>query len=163
MKTIFLFRHGKSDWDASYGTDHERPLAKRGIGAARKMGKWLQSTGQVPDHLFSSSAVRARTTLALAKEAGDWEGAIHIASELYEATVYAYIDVARQTPEEAESVILTGHEPTCSMTSSVPTGGSNLRFPTAAMARIDVNINSWKELGNRTGQLVWFVPPKFLK
>ena len=162
MKTIILFRHGKSDWDANYGQDHERPLARRGIKAASKMGMWLRSTAQVPDHLFSSSAVRARTTLALAKAAGEWPGDIHIVNELYDATVEAYLHGARQTPETAESVILTGHEPTCSMTTSMLSGGGMIQFPTATMARIDLDIDSWEDVGNRTGRLVWLVSPKSL-
>lgn len=162
MKTIILFRHGKSNWDAAYGADHERPLAKRGIKAARRMGMWLKETNQVPEYLVSSSAVRARTTLQLAKEAGEWAGDIHIASELYDASVYDYLDVARNTPDEADSVILTGHEPTCSMTTSVLSGGGVVRFTTATMARIDIDIDSWQALGNHPGQLIWFVTPKIL-
>ena len=41
MKTIILFRHGKSDWNAHFENDHERPINKRGIKAAKKMGKKL--------------------------------------------------------------------------------------------------------------------------
>ncbi len=160
MKTIFLLRHGKSDWDADYGADHERPLAKRGIKAAKAMGKWLRSIDQVPAFLVSSSAVRARTTLQLAKEAGQWGGDIHIVSDLYDASVYDYVAVARQTPEQFDSVILTGHEPTCSMTTSLLVGGAAVRFPTATMARIDLHIDSWQEVGERTGQLIWIVPAR---
>ena len=38
-KVIILYRHGKSDWGAAYGSDHDRPLAKRGINSAKIMGK----------------------------------------------------------------------------------------------------------------------------
>ncbi|MEM8487910.1 MAG: histidine phosphatase family protein [Bacteroidota bacterium] len=162
MKTIILFRHGKSDWNADYGQDHERPLAPRGIKAAGAMGKWLRDTGQIPDHHVSSSAVRARTTLQLAKEAGAWGGETHIVPALYESSVADYIEVARQTPDTADSVILTGHEPTSSGTTRALSGGAIVRFPTATMARIDVDIASWKELGRYPGQLIWFMPPKFL-
>ena len=41
MKSVILFRHGKSDWGANYDHDHERPLSKRGIRDAKKMGKFL--------------------------------------------------------------------------------------------------------------------------
>lgn len=162
MKTIILFRHGKSDWNANYGQDHERPLNPRGIKAAGAMGKWLKKTDQVPDYHISSSAVRARTTLKLAKEAGGWGGKTHIVEQLYEASVADYIDVARETPEEASSLILAGHEPTCSGTTRILSGGAIVRFPTATMARIDVEIESWRELGKFPGQLIWLMPPRFL-
>ena len=163
MKTVILFRHGKSDWDANYGADHERPLAKRGIRAAKAMGRWLRQTDQVPDYFCASSAVRARTTLALACEAGAWEGQLHIRPELYDASVSEYLEVIRSTPEEAQRVLLAGHEPTCSMTTSLLSGGGLVRFPTATMARIDLDIESWEEIGSWPGFLVWFMPPKFLE
>ena len=34
--SIIIFRHGKSDWNAVYGKDHDRPLSKRGINASKK-------------------------------------------------------------------------------------------------------------------------------
>ena len=161
MKTIILFRHGKSDWDADYNRDHERPLAPRGIKAAKKMGKWLRETDQVPEHLFSSSAVRARTTLELAKEAGEWPAEIIIKGELYDSSVHDYVSVARQTPEHASSVLIAGHEPTCSMTTQFLAGGGDVRFPTAAMARLDFYGDSWEDLRQGACQLIWFMPPKF--
>ena len=39
MKSILLFRHGKSDWNANYKEDHDRPLSKRGIIAAKTAAK----------------------------------------------------------------------------------------------------------------------------
>ncbi|MDH3462867.1 MAG: histidine phosphatase family protein, partial [Acidimicrobiia bacterium] len=37
MLQLILMRHGKSDWDASYGADHDRPLAERGVRSAELM------------------------------------------------------------------------------------------------------------------------------
>ena len=162
MKTIFLFRHGKSDWGQPHETDHERVLAKRGIKAAGAMGKWLTETGQTPDFLISSTATRAHTTLKLAHEAGKWDLDIHTTNRLYEASVGDYLEVIRETPAHAGSVLVAGHEPTCSMTTGMLVGGAYIRFPTAAIARIDVNTESWQEVGPSTGTLIWFVPPKFL-
>jgi len=41
MRTVILFRHGKSNWNAKYGLDFERPLAERGILASKKMGRYI--------------------------------------------------------------------------------------------------------------------------
>jgi len=70
MKTVLLFRHGKSDWYADYDWDHNRPLAKRGRKAARAMGRWLAETGPLPESIVSSSAKRAQQTLKRARKAG---------------------------------------------------------------------------------------------
>ncbi|WP_424522101.1 SixA phosphatase family protein, partial [Rubrivirga sp.] len=56
MKTIILLRHGKSDWEADYDGDHQRPLAKRGQKGARKMGRFLTTARSVPDRALTSSA-----------------------------------------------------------------------------------------------------------
>ena len=52
MKSIILFRHGKSEWNTFYDSDHNRPLAPRGIKAAKKMGVFLANKKQVPDWLY---------------------------------------------------------------------------------------------------------------
>jgi phosphohistidine phosphatase SixA len=41
MLTLLLMRHAKSDWDANYNLDHDRPLNGRGERSARLMGRVL--------------------------------------------------------------------------------------------------------------------------
>ena len=72
MKSILLFRHGKSNWKAQYENDHERPLSKRGVKAAKLMGKYVFQIKQVPDKIISSTALRAKTTAELAVKYGNW-------------------------------------------------------------------------------------------
>ena len=45
--SIIIFRHGKSDWNAVYGKDHDRPLSKRGINASKKMGIFLKKNNGI--------------------------------------------------------------------------------------------------------------------
>jgi phosphohistidine phosphatase len=59
--------------------------------------------------------------------------------------------------------MLAGHEPTWSALASDLMGGGILRFPTAAMARIDLEIDGWKTVGFDRGMLVWFLVPRFVK
>ena len=72
MKSILLFRHGKSNWKAQYDNDHERPLSKRGVKAAKLMGKYAFQIKQVPDKIISSTALRAKSTAELAVKFGNW-------------------------------------------------------------------------------------------
>ena len=163
MKTLIIFRHGKSDWNADFETDHERPLAPRGIKASKLMGAWLRDTNQLPDVCLVSSALRTRQTYAHAAKAGQWVEHHFIKEELYASTVSDYLSVIEQVPSEINCLVIVGHEPTCSMTTSVLSGGdANIRFPTATMARIDLEIGSWSELREHTGQLIWLQPPRLL-
>lgn len=162
MKKIILFRHAKSDWGAEYENDHERPLSDRGRKAARKMGAFLTSIGLVPDSIVTSSARRAQKTLALAIDAGRWEGEIRTTAALYDASAWDVLNEIRSEPDETEVLLLVGHEPTWSELVQLLIGGGRIRFPTAAMARIDFEVDHWEEVESGAGQLRWLVPPKLL-
>lgn len=49
MLELLVMRHATSDWGAGVADDHERPLAPRGIEAARRMGRFLSDVGVIPD------------------------------------------------------------------------------------------------------------------
>jgi len=160
MKTLILFRHGKSDWDADTGIDHDRPVNERGVRAAKTMGRFLKLSGQKPQSVVTSSAVRARTTVELAMEAGKWGSSFRVTRALYEATPSAVLEEVRSEPDATDTLLLAGHEPTTSELLGLLVGGARVHFPTACMARVDFGASSWKEVAPGKGTLVWLVPPK---
>jgi len=163
VKTLILFRHGKSDWKSDYGADHDRPLAKRGRSAAATMGAMLARIEQIPDRVLTSSAVRARETIELAAEAGGWKCPVEIVPEFYGSSPATVVARVREEDDAVSSLLLTGHEPTWSTLATELTGGGFLRFPTAAMVRIDLDLDSWSRLEADKGTLVWFVIPRLIK
>jgi phosphohistidine phosphatase len=163
MKTLLVLRHGKSDWNAEHGEDHDRPLARRGRKAAQRMGRFLSSLGQEPDLVLSSSATRARETAELAMAAGDWTCPLDSTWELYAATVPATLKIIQSQDDQINNLMLVGHQPTWSELVAHLMGGGGLRFPTAALARIDFDASSWQEIEPGAGSLVWFVIPRLLK
>jgi phosphohistidine phosphatase len=162
MKSVLLLRHGKSDWGAEYETDHDRPLAPRGAKAAKRMGRYLAGLGQIPNRAVTSSALRARETVRLAAKAGSWPCPIDVDSRLYAASPADVLTVLRECDDSAESVLLAGHAPTWSETLGELTGGVNVKFPTAGMARVEIAVERWSEVAFGLGVLVWFVPPRVL-
>lgn len=162
VKTVILFRHGKSDWNASYGADHDRPLAERGRRAADRMGRFLAERGEVPELAFSSTALRARDTLERAIQAGDWDCRVELVDDLYLPSPYDLLRVLEQQPDEVGSVMLVGHEPAWSETLSLLVGGGEFKLPTAAMARVDVAVERWEEIDFGSGELRWLITPKEL-
>ena len=160
MRSLILFRHGKSDWEAPFANDHERPLAGRGKDAARCMGRLLSQTRQVPDLAVSSSALRARDTLHLAARAGHWKCPIRIESSLYESSPSAVLGWVKNLEENPECLLLTGHEPTWSELAGRLIGKAVVRVPTAAMLRIDFEAETWQHLEFGSGELRWLLPPK---
>ena len=163
MKTVLVLRHGKSDWQASYGSDHDRPLAERGIAAAELMGRFLTRNGQEPARILSSTAVRARSTAELAMITGDWGCPVEYSEALYGASVPGIIDLLKMEDDDLSSLLLVGHQPTWSELIQDLTGGSSVHFPTAALARIDFEIDRWRDIGSATGILRWLVTPKILR
>lgn len=161
MKTVILFRHGKSDWSAGL-PDHERPLAPRGRKAAGRMGRFLSGVEQVPELVVTSTAVRARDTAARAIEAGEWTCLMAESDALYHPSAGSVLSAIRSQAEHIGSVMLVGHEPTWSEVLSLLVGGGVFRFPTAAMARIDLDVGRWDEVEFGQGELRWMVTPKEL-
>ena len=163
VKTIFVLRHGKSDWHQDYGSDHDRPLAERGITAAGLMGRFLTQNSQVPAKIISSTAVRARKTAELAIAAGDWDCPAAFTKALYGASVSGVLDLLRGADDAIPSLLLVGHQPTWSELVAELTAGNPPHFPTAAMARIDLEVERWRDVQPGAGVLRWLVTPKVLK
>ena len=163
MKTILILRHGKSDWDAAYGQDHDRPLAERGQKGARKVGRFLTTARAVPDRALTSSAARARETLATAAEAGGWTGPARVTNALYEATPEAVLREIQAEPDDAQTLVVVGHEPTWSGLVSKLIGGGAIQMKTAAVAAIEVEVERWADVQFGRGSLAFLLPPGALR
>ena len=157
--SIIIFRHGKSDWNAVYGKDHDRPLSKRGVNASKKMGIFLKKKDQIPDIVISSSAERAKTTAELAIKSGNWNSNFYIDERIYGRSSDFLLELAKLIDDKHKSICFVGHEPTCSSFISQSTFHS-ARFKTASMAKINFVSDSWSEIEFGKGTLEWLISPK---
>lgn len=162
MRSLIVFRHGKSDWHADDGDDRTRPLAPRGRRSAATMGRFLSGIGEVPDLALSSPAVRAADTLRIAVEAGGWACELRTSDALYAGVGEVLADLRLLAPEVVIAMVV-GHEPTSSALTATLIGGGRVRLPTAAMTRIDLDVESWADLQPGVGELVWLVPPSLVE
>lgn len=158
MRTLLVMRHAKSDWDADYGRDHERPLNQRGVRNARQMGKVLLEEELVPALVITSTALRARSTAELANDAGDWDADIVVDPNLYGTDADTAIRVASDAPE-LERLMLVGHQPTWSTLVEVLTG-EQVEMKTATVAVVEFDIDEWRGLAMRRGRLVAVFHPR---
>ncbi|MCY4160165.1 MAG: histidine phosphatase family protein [Bacteroidetes bacterium] len=161
-KTVLFFRHAKSDWNANYLRDHDRPLNSRGKRAAGAMGRWLVQFGPLPELILCSTATRARSTYTLASKAGAWTSDVQYERELYHAMPQDLLHYLQEIPGDIQTVMLIGHQPTWSMTVALLSNQSIDEFPTASMARVDLQIDHWEHSVPRAGKLVWHQFPKRL-
>ena len=145
-------RHAKSDWDADFDSDHDRPLNERGVRSARLMGRFLTARDLVPDLIITSTALRARSTAELAAGAGGWDADIRLERGFYEEGPEGVIKLAGRSPDVTQRLMIVGHQPTWSGLVSVVTG-KRVEMKTASVAVIDMEIDTWSALGSARGNL----------
>ncbi|GAB4527676.1 MAG: histidine phosphatase family protein [Anaerolineae bacterium] len=170
MKTILILRHAKSDWGDQYRTDFDRPLARRGLADAPRMGEVLALFECVPDRILSSPALRARQTAELVAEACGYRKSIHWEDTFYGGTSQDLVAALQRLPEAIERPMLVGHNPTVEETVALLLGQEGgpgadfpIRIPTAGLVCLDVDILDWIDLEPGDAILRWFLIPKLVK
>lgn len=159
MKRLLLLRHAKSDWDSGAATDHERPLNRRGREAARTMGLVIARIGEIPDVAVTSSAVRARRTVELAADAGEWATEIVVERHLYGTSPDGALAVIRRLGDDAERLMVVGHQPAWGALVHAVTGAS-VQMKTATIAVIDVVEGASPHRTAMSGELVALLQPR---
>jgi len=163
MKELVLIRHAKSSWDDLRVPDHDRPLNTRGERDAPVMATWLSGQIQAPDMVIVSTAIRARDTAdKFIKAMGVSEDHVVRTRDVYEATVDSLLDtIAWVPPQEAERVMVVGHNPTMTMMLDRLTTERIDNMPTCTVAVIRFpEATTWKDLPK--GELAVFATPKGL-
>lgn len=167
MKELLLIRHAKSDWGDPGLDDHDRPLNRRGLRDAPRMGKALAERKISPDLIVTSSANRARTTASLvAAELGYEESLIKVESGLYLAHPEEILQVIQGIDESVGCVLLFGHNPgmheaAWQMTRPGSPASAD-HFPTCAVARFQISAEFWGTVAFGEGELVDHLYPKGL-
>lgn len=160
MKRLLVMRHAKSDWSHAV-PDHERPLNDRGLRNAPTMGRALTRMGTAPDHVLSSTAVRALTTARMAAEAGGWTADIELRPGLYGTSPRGALEELLDVDDSHETVMIVGHQPTWGSLVELLTG-ANAAIKTATVAGIDLVIGSWSDSLDARGELVFLLHPRML-
>ena len=171
MKTITIFRHGKSGWDAPVSRDFDRPINERGVRGSKLMGTFAKREGLVFDAVYCSPAVRCVETLD-----AFWEGYGQIMHPNWDKRIYlasgtSLLDFLHDLDETGDHILMCGHNPGCEELSLMltPEDRSNAlreemeeKFPTASIAQISLAVNSWAEVAEGGGTLERFVRPRDL-
>ena len=115
--------------------------------------------GLAPDLVLSSPAVRARETAILMKEAAGLTDDIKHDERIYEASPQTLRQVATSIDDNFNSAMLVGHNPGMEGFVHLLTGRLET-IPTAALAVIDRDIESWREIEPKSGKLRKLIRPK---
>lgn len=162
MKTLLLMRHAKSSWGDPTLEDHDRPLNKRGLAAAPRIGKLLRALDLVPDFIVSSTAARAVETARLVAGECGYSGIIREDPSLYLAPPEAYAAAIHRLRKQVQRPLLIGHNPGLESLLRFLTA-VDMHIPTGAIARVELPDLPWPsmELVSR-GHLESFWKPKEL-
>jgi phosphohistidine phosphatase len=169
MKRVYLLRHAKSSWKDRSLADRDRPLAGRGRRAATAIADHLRAEGVRPELVLCSPARRARETLERVEGALGDEVEVVFEEGLYGASEAGLLARLRSLPREVGSVMVIGHNPGLGeLALALASEGAELarmreKYPTAALATIDVPADRWSALGRGGGgELVAYVQPRDL-
>jgi phosphohistidine phosphatase len=162
-RRLLLIRHAQA---AGAPVDRDRPLTARGARNAAAIGSWLQDGGFVPDGVVVSPALRARQT---------WEQAAALLPDLtptvderiYDNTVEAVLAVLTETPEDVQTLIVVGHNPSVGEVAFALDDGEGdpdarrklqAGFPAGAVAVFEP-VTSFGEVAPGTATLTGFAVP----
>ncbi len=160
MLKLFLMRHAKSDWDADYSGDHERPLNKRGVKSAKRMGRFVSQQSDQPNLIVSSTSVRTKQTLGYFLEESGLSCPIRFEEKVYHANSSDIYEIISSCNPDVQNLMILGHEPTTSSMIASLTGGGYVRVTTASIACIEFGFADWSQVRAGTGVLQWFVGPR---
>lgn len=170
MKDLFLLRHCKSSWDDPDRPDHDRPLTLRGRESARIMRAYLHDSKLLPDIILCSTATRTVETMTLMFE--DWPPPpVQKDPDLYLTGRHALLSRIARVDDRFDRAMVIGHNPDLqSLAASLAREGDDTaikamrdKFPTGALAHIEIGIDHWIDLPTAIGRLQAFVTPKQLR
>ena len=167
MRHVWLLRHAKSSWDDPGLADRDRPLAPRGVRGAAAMAGYLASVDP-PRLVLCSAGLRARQTLASVLPSLGTDLEIRIEPELYTFDVDVLLARLRRLDDDVDSVMIVGHNPALEELALRLSAAGELRdrldqkFPTGALATIELPGERWASLGDPTGGITRFVTPRDL-
>ena len=167
MKRLTVLRHAKSSWKDRELDDFDRPLNGRGRRAARRMGREISERGMHFDFVLASPAARIRETIDGVAEHHKLNAPMHFEPRIYMARVAELIELISEVPDEKASVLLVGHNTSAErlvakLSMDDETGLRRRveeKFPTAALATIELPIDSWKDMQPECGRLVALIYP----
>ncbi|MDJ1495698.1 histidine phosphatase family protein [Cytophagaceae bacterium DM2B3-1] len=162
MKTIYLFRHGKSSWKDAQLSDFDRPLNKRGKQDVPFMGQLLLYMNVKPDLWVSSSAKRAWSTAKrVAAELKVGKENIIKMDRLYHAEPETLLQVIQGLSVTASSVILFGHNPGLTELATLLCDYEFTDIPTSGVVGIQFsNAANWADVNFHQGKMIFFESPK---
>ena len=165
-RRLLVVRHAKSAWPVGV-PDRSRPLGPRGLRDAPRMGQRIRELVGTVDIVVVSPTQRTQETWALINEELCHTGRVVTDPRVYDAWGANMLDLVRDLPEDASTVMILGHEPGVSelVLSLAGSAHDDLRdlvatkFPTCAVALLSAD-RPWSAFAPGCAALETFTTPK---
>lgn len=164
MKTLYLVRHAKSSWKDPTLADIDRPLNKRGKRDAPKMAEHVARKIDRPGMFISSPSKRTKVTAKHFLEAFglDQKKDLEVDPDLYHGLEEDIELCVSRLDDKLDSVMLFIHNPSITSYVNHKAGSDFANIPTCAIAAIELDMNSWKNISETNGKLAFYYYPKGL-
>ena len=167
MKRLALLRHASSSSAEPGMTDFDRPLNDHGRAEARLVGRELDQRRMRFDLVLARTAARVRETVDAVQEAHRFECEVRFEPRIYEAGARSLLDLVRELPDAAASVLLVGHNPGVHelLLDLTDRDHAGLRdrvratYPAGALAIVELSFDGWPDVRPGGGQIARLVVP----
>ncbi len=156
MKNLLIIRHAKAVTEGTDG-DFNRPLKISGEDDAFGLAKKLAKKNITPQIIYSSPALRAKTTASIISNHNEIPLGDFIAS-IYEASDRDLLDVINSFSSAYDFIAITGHNPALS-TVSTYLSSQYISLPTCGAVLIAFEVDDWKLISAATGKVTWMYEP----
>jgi phosphohistidine phosphatase len=172
MKRLYLLRHAKTVAAEPGFDDHARALTVRGMHDAGAMARYMRKSGFAPELMLISTSARTRQTADLVLR--EIPAKTDYRESLYLAEAGKILGMVQAVPSGVSGVMVVGHNPGLEDLAVLLAREKVARkerarrdvleekFPTAALAVLDFDVDKWRELRPGEGKLADFVRPRDL-
>ena len=150
MKRLTLMRHADARWNDPAISDLERPLNRRGIGAAQAMARRLLELELIPDLLLTSPARRTRQTADIvARELSLPARRVRHEDALYLASAADMLKLVHATGPRVAHLLVVAHNPGVSeLVQQLLQQRGTAGMATAAVCSIAFDATHWSAIAS---------------
>ncbi|GGK81500.1 hypothetical protein GCM10011405_31620 [Rufibacter glacialis] len=145
-------RHATAADKAIGQLDIDREISLLGQRQAGEAGLWLKDQKLQPDLILCSPAVRTQMTLENVVEQLGRKVPVQLEHDLYYGSESDLLSLLHGVAEEADTVLVIGHNPTISFFAS-DLAHEEVNFQPATIAHLHYNGFSWENLRANTCKL----------
>lgn len=156
-------RHAKTEKAEPLQKDFDRALVKRGKEDLLHIVNYIKLNKIAAEYIVASPSKRTKQTTEIVAELLKIKvHKIDFEYIIYEASISDLISVVREIPEEINTALLIGHNPSITGLVGYLTNNFVEHIATSGIAILKFNVNNWKLISQNCANLVALKNPKDL-